>query len=239
VTGVQTCALPISSDADWRADRAAAVRAWSDTLRLQAKAVAGEKVDGAPVSRNVQDFVDQLAAAKTDRAKAVLRRVATDQAALGVGGKAELSPGAKQRVGLMRDAAICRLLHANTAWLKGEIARDGWFTISRDGADADKAAWLMVQHSDHDPAFQKQVLGVLTGLKDQGETSPRNYAYLYDRLAANEGRKQLYATQGRCNAGQREPWPEVEDPANLEKRRAESGLPTLAAYYARWGPCPK
>ena len=86
----------------------------------------------------------------------------------------------------------------HTDIIKSILAIHEWMTISEFGIDADNQAWLLVQHADHDREFQEQVLTTLTDLYGKGETNPRNYAYLYDRVAlASEkfGMKQKYGTQ--------------------------------------------
>lgn len=238
VLGLQS-ATEANSAAAWRADRETAAQLERDGEALRAKALAGEQVDGRYVSRNVQDFVKQAQAARTPRARAVIERVAVDQAGLSISAPGNPTPGVERRIALRSKHRYCVVARDNAEWLKAEIKSRGWLTLSVEGPDADRAAWLIVQHSDHDPAFQREALALLTRLKDQNETNKRNYAYLYDRLAANEGRNQLYATQARCRAGRREPHPAVEDPQGLETRRAAMGLETLEAYYARWGACPK
>jgi len=130
----------------------------------------------------------------------------------------------------MRD--ICHTDRANTDWLKADLAAHGWPKISAYGAEADHDAWLLVQHADHDVAFQKSVLAILEALLPAKETVPQSYAYLYDRVAVAENRPQRYGTQGRCTGpGQWEPWPS-EDQDNLDKRRAEVGLNSEAEYKA-------
>ncbi|ATC33907.1 hypothetical protein CA606_17115 [Caulobacter vibrioides] len=238
VLGLESAA-EANSAAAWRADHEAAAKFERESKALRAKALAGEKVGDQYISRNVQTFVEQAQAARTQRARAVIERVAIDQAGLSVSAPQSPVPGVERRIALRSKHRYCVVSRDNAEWLKTEIRSRGWFTLSADGPDADRAAWLMVQHSDHDPAFQREALALLTRLKDQNETSKRNYAYLYDRLAANEGRNQLYATQARCRAGQREPHPAVDQPEGLEARRAAMGLETLEAYYARWGACPK
>lgn len=122
----------------------------------------------------------------------------------------------------------------NTADLKDLLKIYEWFKISEFDAQTDQNAWLLVQHADADPDFQKSVLTILTKLYPK-ETSGRNYAYLYDRVAAswNDPKKQTpqrYGTQGMCKGpSQWEPIP-IEDPTNLDKRRAEVGLGTEAEY---------
>lgn len=130
---------------------------------------------------------------------------------------------------------------ANTAELRELLKIYRWFTVSEFGKEGDGLAWLLVQHADHDVAFQQEVLAVLTELHEKGETRPSSYAYLWDRVAANTGRKQRYGTQGRCTGpGVWEPF-EVEDPANLEKLRASVGLQPMHAYregFRKLGLCP-
>jgi hypothetical protein len=94
------------------------------------------------------------------------------------------------------------------------------------------AAWLLVQHADRDVAFQTEMLRILEPLVPARETAQSNYAYLHDRVAVNSGRPQRYGTQGRCTAaGVWEPR-EVEQPEQLDERRAAVGLGPEADYIA-------
>src|SRR5690606_7281333 len=126
----------------------------------------------------------------------------------------------------------CTLDEENTQWLKAQVSQGGWFTVSKYGADADFAAWLLVQHADLDVPFQTEMLLILEPLVAAKETSQSNYAYLYDRVAVNSGRPQRYGTQGRCTAaGVWEPR-EVEQREKLDERRAAVGLGPEADYIA-------
>lgn len=125
----------------------------------------------------------------------------------------------------------CSVDAANVQWLKARLSEHGWYTISKYGSSADLAAWLLVQHADHDPAFQAEVLEMLEPLLIKNETRQRNYAYLYDRVAVNGNRPQRYGTQGRCISGKWEPR-EVEAPDELDARRAAVGLEPEAVYAA-------
>lgn len=146
-------------------------------------------------------------------------------------------PGERRKLA----ARIIALDQANTAELKDLLKRHRWFTISGFGKDADLHAWVLVQHSDRDPAFQQQVLEILAGLYAQGETSGNNYANLFDRVARSAGKPQRYGTQGRCTApGQWEPY-EIEAPDAVDARRASVGLQTMSEYLElskqrRWCP---
>jgi hypothetical protein len=123
----------------------------------------------------------------------------------------------------------------NTAELKKLLKIYPWFTISEFGPEANQNAWLLVQHADQDPPFQRHMLTILEPLAAKGETNPKNYAYLYDRVASSfqnptERKLQRYGTQGQCTGpGTWEPLP-VENPDKLDERRAAIGLPPMAEY---------
>lgn len=108
---------------------------------------------------------------------------------------------------------------------------DGWFIISEYGEEADSAAWLIVMHADKDPDFQKEILEVLRPLAEIGETSPRNFAQMTDRIAVNDNKRQVYGTQLTCKKGKLVP-EKIEDPENVEARRKAVGLPPLAEKIA-------
>ncbi|HEY0044390.1 MAG TPA: DUF6624 domain-containing protein [Allosphingosinicella sp.] len=142
----------------------------------------------------------------------------------------DLSDGAAAYLGQLIGFEACRADAENTAWLKADIAKNGWYRISAFGPDADNAAWLLVQHSDADPGFQAEMLFVLGKLVAARETAPRNRAYLFDRVAVAEKRLQLYGTQGACTAkGKWEPH-RLESPGTVDRLRKEAGLEPLADY---------
>lgn len=176
-------------------------------------------------------WANSAAAARDPDARALFWRVYTEQNALHHAG--ELAPAA---VPLVR-AETQALLRRNSDWLKTVLARIGWFDVSRYGAEASQAAWLIVQHSDHDPAWQRQVLADLAPRVARGDMQRSWYAYLVDRVAVNAGRPQTYGTQARCNGRETFVMQPVADPEGLERRRAEMGLEPVAAYRARMG-CP-
>jgi hypothetical protein len=117
----------------------------------------------------------------------------------------------------------------NTAWLKPIIERQGWPGVSLVGKDGGLAAWLLVQHADLDPAFQKRCLPLLAEAVHKKEASGQHLAYLTDRVRLADKQKQLYGTQVRLVNGKAEPQP-IEDEANVDRRRKEVGLPPLAEY---------
>ena len=163
-------------------------------------------------------------------ARALFRRVFADQYQL-----MREAPAALGEAGNVLVAADVRTLaRANAEWLKTVLARIGWFDISRYGPEASQAAWLIVQHSDHDRAWQASMLEMLTPRVARGDMQGNYYAYLVDRVAVNGGRPQTYGTQGRCYApGDWRPLP-LADEENLDRLRAEIGLEPIAAYRERF-----
>ncbi len=126
-------------------------------------------------------------------------------------------------------ARIVRVDARHLGRLKALLHEHGWFRISTFGKQADAHAWLLVQHADRDIEFQKHTLAVLERMVSEGETSPQNYAYLYDRVAVAEGRPQRYGTQGECSTGRWQPSP-LESADRVDAHRAAVGLPPLAEY---------
>jgi hypothetical protein len=121
---------------------------------------------------------------------------------------------------------------SNTAELKKLLKIYPWFTISAFDRSVDENAWLLAQHADLDPAFQKEVLKILEPLFKAGETKPANYAYLFDRVAVAQKLPQRYGSQGHCTGpGLWEPDP-CEDPSGLDARRKSVGLDPEATYRA-------
>ncbi|HEV3445686.1 MAG TPA: DUF6624 domain-containing protein [Gemmataceae bacterium] len=117
----------------------------------------------------------------------------------------------------------------NTAWLKMVVTAHGWPGKSAVGEDGAQAAWLLVQHADHDRDFQKQCLKLIQAAFKKGEVTGQQVAYLTDRVLVADKRNQLYGTQFQVKDGEMVPFP-IEDEANVDKRRKEIGLSALAEY---------
>ena len=128
----------------------------------------------------------------------------------------------------------------NTKRLEEIVDRYGWPGRSLVGVKAAHAAWLLVQHADRDPMFQRRALDLMTAASST-EVAPDEIAYLTDRVLVAEGREQLYGTQFTCRAGRHTPRP-ISYPANVDARRARAGLDSLADATRRqlevYGPCP-
>lgn len=119
----------------------------------------------------------------------------------------------------------------NLAWLKDVVAEIGWPGRSVAGKDGAHAAWLLAQHADRDPAFQRTCLDLMTEAAGRGEASYTDVAYLTDRVLLAEGRPQEYGTQMRARAGGWAPR-RLADPEHVDERRAAVSLGPLADYIA-------
>jgi hypothetical protein len=122
----------------------------------------------------------------------------------------------------------------NTRRLKELIAQCGWPRTSVHGERAVRNAWLLAQHADAEPAFQKQVIVLLEQAVREGEAPGQTLAYLDDRIATAENKPQRYGTQFRRLAEPcRLEFLPLDDRAKVEERRKAVGLSTLDEYLAK------
>jgi hypothetical protein len=118
---------------------------------------------------------------------------------------------------------------SHTVLLKQIVASSGFPGFSQVGKEGSQNFWLLVQHSDDDPAFQKQVLRLMEKEVKKKNASARNYAYLLDRVNINSGVAQVYGTQLEYKNGKAQA-KNLEDPKNVNQRRAKAGLEPLEEY---------
>ena len=115
----------------------------------------------------------------------------------------------------------------NTGRLREIITAGGWPSEARVGRDGSHAAWLIVQHARHDPAFQRRCLDLILDTPGHG-LDPLQIALLTDAVAVGEGEPELFGSQGSLR---------VHDPERVDERRREVGLGPLQAHLAqlqRW-----
>ena len=118
----------------------------------------------------------------------------------------------------------------NTARLKEIVAENGWPTRAQVGEDGRSAVFLIVQHADRDPAFQRTALGPMREAYEAGDAFGHDLALLTDRVRVAEGQSQLYGSQLYMEPGRPPTLRPIEDEANVDVRRAEMGLPPLSEY---------
>lgn len=236
LAGLRSVQIAVSPG-QWRADRDAAAVAVRRFDQAIATLMAGGSSGDPTLDGFIAPYLTRARVEKTARGRELALRVARDQAMRrGLQDEAlsgPLTPSARTLANGPLINRLCRIDADNVAWIKTEVRRRGWFPISRYGREAEKDAWLLVQHADNDIAFQTQILALLHQLRGKGETDPKSYAYLYDRVAIHTGRPQRYGTQGGCRDGQRFTSP-LEDPVKVDQLRAEVGMTSLAEYNARF-----
>ena len=121
---------------------------------------------------------------------------------------------------------------ANTTRLKEIIREHGWPTKAEVGSPAATAAFLIVQHADHDLPFQKEYLTFVQEEFQKGQAPGDAVALLTDVIRITEGQRQLFGTQITIVDGKLVVHP-IEDEAQVDQRRAALKLGTLAEYIAR------
>lgn len=111
----------------------------------------------------------------------------------------------------------------NTAFLEAALSERGgqWWPLSEVGEELSGYLWLLTQHADMNPAFQRRALDLMAPLAEAGEVARQDYGFLFDRLAVADGRPQRFGSQGRCDGPSNwEPF-EIEAPvAEVNARRA-------------------
>jgi hypothetical protein len=122
-----------------------------------------------------------------------------------------------------------RVDERNTARLKDLVANHGWPHEGRVGPAGAEAAFLIAQHADHDPAFQKTALEHVRTAHRNGQASGEQVALLTDRVRVAEGTPQLYGTQAQIRDGTLQ-MPPIQDSSAVDQRRARMGLPPLSDY---------
>ncbi|HBX16411.1 MAG: hypothetical protein UU69_C0032G0004 [Candidatus Magasanikbacteria bacterium GW2011_GWA2_41_55] len=109
------------------------------------------------------------------------------------------------------------------------IKQIGWPSKLKVGEDAAHAAWILVQHADEDLSFQRLCLDLMRAEK-KDEVAQEDIAYLDDRIRVSEGQLQLYGTQWKVDKEKGYIPETIDDPENLDQRRADMGMEPFAEY---------
>jgi hypothetical protein len=123
---------------------------------------------------------------------------------------------------------VAKIDQKNRTRLRQIVDKYGWPGKSLVGSGAAQAAAYLVQQAQKDLPLQKRCLKLMKEAP-KGEVEPGQVAQLTDTVLIAERKKQLYGTGLQAKGGMLKPYP-IEDEANLDKRRAEMGLPPLADY---------
>jgi hypothetical protein len=115
----------------------------------------------------------------------------------------------------------------------------GWLGEEIIGHYGNMALFLVIQHSNIET--QEKYLSMMREAVKKGNANPANLALLEDRVALRQGKKQIYGTQLAYDETTGESYVQpLEDPDNVDDRRAAIGLGKLQAYLSgvgmKWDP---
>lgn len=125
-------------------------------------------------------------------------------------------------------------LHArNGRELAAIVEQAGWPGRALVGEDGAEAAWRVLQHAVGSPPLQRGCLPLLRRAAARGEVPGAYPAWLEDRIAFSERRPQRYGTQFDWDrVGRMSAWP-IDEPEDVDERRAAVGLPPVAEQQRR------
>ena len=105
----------------------------------------------------------------------------------------------------------------------------GWLGPDKVGFLGTQTLFLVIQHARLE--IQEKYLPMMRQAVKEGKVLARDLAFLEDRVALRQGKKQLYGSQTWLDRsdGKLSVQP-VEDPENLDKRRAAVWLEPMSVY---------
>lgn len=104
-------------------------------------------------------------------------------------------------------------------------------TYPLDFGEENEVVWAVIQHSSLE--MQKQYLPKFIGAVEAGKLRGEFVAVMQDRVACWSGKPQIYGSQGSFNASGVFVPAEIEDPENVDARRASMGMCPLQEYIDR------
>lgn len=121
----------------------------------------------------------------------------------------------------------------NLITVKSILDKYGWLGADVVGGKGNSTLFLVIQHSDQ--ATQEKYLPMMREAVKNGKAQGSSLALLEDRVALGQGKRQIYGSQiGRDPKTQIYYVSPLEDPENVDRRRAEVGLGPLSEYVSRW-----
>jgi hypothetical protein len=129
------------------------------------------------------------------------------------------------------EARIARIDAAHTRRLLAIVTALRWPDLALVGYDGAEAAFTLLQHAEY--AVQKELYPRIEAAYESGQASGESYALLTDKILTSEGKPQIYGSRARPTEEWVDGEPvlyEIEDEANVDRRRAEVGMPPLAGY---------
>ena len=87
----------------------------------------------------------------------------------------------------------------NQKRIKEIFEQHGFVGFDLAGENGSRNFWMIVQHSDHNPEFQKEVLVEMKKEVNKQNAISTNYGLFVDRVNLNTGKAQVYGTQVTYN----------------------------------------
>lgn len=117
----------------------------------------------------------------------------------------------------------------NLIKVQGILDKYGWLGVEDVGKHGNSALFLVIQHSDL--STQIKYLPLLEEAIKAGKASASDLALLTDRILVRSDKRQKYGSQiGKNNRTGLNYVLPMLDPENVDKRRAEKGLPPMREY---------
>lgn len=109
----------------------------------------------------------------------------------------------------------------------------GWPSKKLIGKRGTSTLFLVIQHASQEA--QEKYLPLIEKAVTDNNLPKRQYAMFYDRLVLRRGQRQVYGTQLAINNESKIPYVlPLEDPVNVDIRRAKMGLNTMQENLNRW-----
>ena len=108
----------------------------------------------------------------------------------------------------------------------------GWLGTNIIGAQGNSTLFLVIQHSGIET--QLKYLPMMREAVKIGNARASSLALLEDRVALRQGKRQIYGSQIHSDKNGEKFVAPLIDPENVDTRRAEVGLGTLADYIGHW-----
>jgi len=122
----------------------------------------------------------------------------------------------------------------NTIKVVNIINDYGWVAKELVGERGNTAIFLVIQHADLD--IQVKYLPMMRIAVKEGNARPQSLALLEDRVALGQGKRQIYGSQIKRDSLTNQFYvAPMIDPDNVDQRRAEVGLRTIAEYVIGFG----
>jgi len=122
----------------------------------------------------------------------------------------------------------------NLIKIESVLGQYGWLSQRTIGEDGNAALYLVIQHADQ--RAREKYLPLLRDAVSHQRALSSDLACMEDRLLVEQHKKQRYGTQVGMDkkTGKYFLYP-LENPGQVEERRAKMGLNSLANYLSRYG----